>query len=138
MTEITLEPGTYRLTETVTNPRPDRRHRYKWRLWPKWEKGMTLVVSDMSMPPPEGLPRTPRLEFTRPGGLEGIPVKGATGQLLAAKVVRLEETPSNWLQREHGITLAPRILDHLVRTGALTDAQVRAAYEACNAADPEG
>lgn len=95
---------------------------------------MVLVVEDITTPPPAelGLPHIPVLHIGRPGrGFDTISLKSEAGQLLAAHLEPMVEKPSDWLKREHGTNLAPSILDHLVKSGKLAHADVRAAYEAC-------
>lgn len=52
----TLEPGTYMLKESVTNPKPDGRIKQRrvdnWESWPEWKAGMKFIV-DMN-PAPNG------------------------------------------------------------------------------------
>lgn len=41
-----LKPGTYKLTQDVVNPRPDKRKRNDWTAAPFFEAGSTIVVLD--------------------------------------------------------------------------------------------
>lgn len=48
---LPLQPGTYRLTEAVKNPSPDRRcHQSRlttWESWVVWPAGMEFIVDNM-------------------------------------------------------------------------------------------
>lgn len=133
-----LKPGSYKLAQDVKNPNPDRRHRHNWKKREVWEKGTVLVVSDDGPAPDPGLPVVQVLVISRPSKFDHILLKSEVGQLLAAQLVPMAERPSDWLKREHSLGSAPSILDYLVRTGRLTDEEVKAAYVASCADDSEG
>lgn len=119
-----LEPGTYRLRIDVENPKPDRRQRHDWRALVKWEKGMVFRVRfDPYLKSPDANDvdalelwhgRYPHMSFS--SWREGF------WELLAPYLDRIDETPSQWMRREHGHDAgAPwGILDMLVAEGRLT------------------
>lgn len=132
MQKTTLEFGTYKLTQDVTNPKPNRRTKHDWRCLPTWSAGMIFRV---------GL---------HPGGWTELwhgsfsihnftfNERDTRWKLLLPHLEKQREAPSDWLEREHaGLNLAYSVLNKLFEEGKFTLEDVaRAAGRVLNV-DPE-
>lgn len=100
---LPLEAGTYRLTEQVSNPRPDRRANQRritsWESWATWPAGMLFVV-DLD-------PEFPTLNRIYPqGGIRRLSRHDAAFSVLIVALERIQEQPSDYILR-HGVGLVP-------------------------------
>lgn len=130
MTAKQPEVGTYRLIRDVANPNVDRRRTIGWSASTRWQKGMTFFIREELMVMPAGVPHRTVLRLRVTGAITSLALTDERCGLLLANATRLDDTPSLWLERaEVGANSAPQILDKLVATGKVTDADVRAAYE---------
>lgn len=107
MSEKHAEPlpdGTYRLTEDVVNPKPDRRIKTKrtsnWESWDVWSKGMKFIVDRDPAPNGRGMNRV------YPWGAYYKAASWDRDPRTASILMHLEpvtETPSEFLARHaHG------------------------------------
>lgn len=114
-----LEPGTYRLTKTIQNPRPDRRARHDWRLLQTWHEGMIFRVQSWgAFKPSERFELWHGPWCATPGG--------TIWEHIAPHLQRIDEKPSDFLKREHpGMSLAAAALDLMVANGVVTLDQVK-------------
>jgi hypothetical protein len=127
-----LKQGTYRLTQTVDNPKPGRR-KSDWTQRGTWEANMVFVLREETVPMPEGYEDRKEPRLTRPGdGLYSLSLRDPRALALLPHLVELEEKPSDWLRRvEGGANMAPRIIDRLVTLGKVSQADIEAVYEDC-------
>lgn len=119
-----LEPGTYRLREDVDNPDKDGRKRSDWRAV-AWQPAGTVFVVDR-----EGDGQRSWLTLRKTGRHQKIGPADDFFHALAAQLERVEEQPSDMLEREGWRGAAPWLLDILVRDGKITPEDVAAALRA--------
>lgn len=128
------QPGTYRLTQDVVNPSPDRRKRHDWRDFPVWKKGSVIRIDTwMKGEVVQGHQLQDTMEMTMQGShscyhAESWNRDGAFW-LLIPHLEPLEETVSDMLIRKGSHLSAPAILDYFAEQGAITKEQVEKALE---------
>lgn len=111
LSEITIRPGTYKLTSDVDNPKPDRRvkhYLHSWRGWVKWPTGMVFCVTYDSI-------QKKMLRIFPQGGYGSTAIRPYEDgfQQLAAALTEVTELPSDYLARIGWLNLAPEVLDKL-------------------------
>ena len=108
-TQTRLVPGTYRLREDLPALRKDGRRSRDWRYQPI--KAGTLFF------------------YSEPGALwpagehshDSVPIdESIATRYLEELLVRVDETPSHWVRREHSSSFACDILDGLLTLGKIT------------------
>ncbi len=119
-----MKPGTYRLTADVPAIYPDRRKHHDWRAAPV-KAGTLVIVSEWYA--------LPGLICAYPSGAYShhrVSAKEAPHFFAALSPEPIEETPSQWLAREHGgMQTARYILDRLVEAGLVTLEQIQQAAD---------
>lgn len=124
-----LEPGTYRLCGDDLPPlRSDKRKHNDWR-YNTIHAGQLFFYNEWTYAPNEEKPEaTVTEQRIYPVGryeTESVrPNESSETRILEESLVRLEETPSLWIRRAHGLHTGLRVLDVLVATGKLTMGQV--------------
>lgn len=125
-------PGTYRLSQDVPNPFADRRKKSDWTKREVWRAGMLFIVLAEPVVMPEGIPDRTTIKVTVLNSLYSLSPSDPRSKAILAHLVAVQERPSQWLNRmDRGVNMAPDILDYLVASGKLTEADVRAAYSHC-------
>ncbi len=127
-----LKPGTYRLTVDMPALRDDKRRTRDWRCQPM-ELGTLFFYTEWTYSPCDDETKVTehRLYPVRCHSSESVsPNETYTTRLLEESLMRVEETPSLWLRREHSSRTALGVLDTLFTSGKLTLADVQTATAA--------
>lgn len=124
----TLVPGTYRLTQDVKNPKPDRCTRNEWCGDELVKAGSVFAVHPQPVGPDE-YELSIRMHRNNGQVMAHHPLFAALVPFLEA----VPEQPSDTLNRLGLSLIAPQILDQLCRDGVLTVAQIEAAMAAFRA-----
>ncbi len=122
-----IKPGTYRLNETVKNPKgKERNGSPNWRRHISWPKGTLFIVYDDGE----------QLCLYRVGNPERtLPIDVPAALLLIAHLEPKVDKPSDWLcshVKTNAGLLALEVLDRLVAQGKITVDEIKAltlAYE---------
>jgi hypothetical protein len=129
---MTIELGTYKLSRHVDNPSPDKRKSRDWKARVSWEAGQTFVIREVPIFTPGDAPMPLGSELSIPGAIGGVPLSDVRALAVMPYLVAIKERPSQWLLRmDYGTTMAPEIVDHLVKIGAITWDQFESAYRHC-------
>lgn len=120
-----LTAGTYILKADVINPKPDRRRSSSWTSMETVLAGAKFHVSEHPISRDETILL---MRLHRHNG-EASP-KQPVFQAIVPHLVRIEETPSDYLRRESSTLTADKILDQLVKDGLITLDQFHAANAA--------
>jgi hypothetical protein len=113
---LPLEPGTYILRESVTNPKPDGRIKQRradnWESWPEWKAGMKFIVDMDHTPIGKGMNR-----IYVWGGYHKASYTDPRYSSIIMFLDKIEEKPSELLARYgSGMSAgsyALEVLDHL-------------------------
>jgi hypothetical protein len=93
---------------------------------------MTFLVREEPVLMPEGMPDRTTIKLTVRNSLYSLSFSDSRSQAIVPHLVAINERPSQWLNRmDYGVNMAGDILDHLVMSGKLTNADVKAAYAYC-------
>ena len=125
-----FKPGTYELSSTVINPTPDRRKRYDWRKWERWEAGTRFTIEEDEVTTTKGQAPVKVCLICQPGSSYQVNLVSPLGELLAAHFVAIKEEPSDWLRRVHSSNSAAAIIDVLFHAGKITRKDIEDAYAA--------
>lgn len=120
-----LPDGTYRLTEDVKNPKPDRRMTHSFRHAEIWKAGTKVFLRTHHNRHGVDV----RSIGPRSGSVEDF--EDELFPLLYVKLEAIKESPSDWIERTYA-TDAANILDKLCETGVITMEQVEQASAQCN------
>ncbi len=100
---LPLQPGTYRLTEDVKNPKPDRRCHQKrlttWESWEVWPTGMQFIVDIENS---QGMINSGMNRIYPWGGFYKVGRMDSRFPSLFPYLEPVEETPSQFLARHAG------------------------------------
>lgn len=123
---IEIKRGTFQLTRTVENPKPNRRNSRDWTCQPEWTGGTYFIIEDWYGSDRENPLASIRTQ--RRGGGD-IVETDERFWLIARYLTPVEEKPSDYLARLSHADNCSDILDYLFDHGKLTLADVSHALE---------
>ena len=114
-----IEDGTYKLLSSVDNPEPRKRGAARnWTEWQTWDAGMVFFVRTVYHGNPKNCETFKELQLE--GATSTLPEGSVGYAVIMVKAIKIDETPSLYLQRKRRDCWALDILNRLAKQGHIT------------------